>query len=464
MKKSFNHTLVLLGVLVGLLAWYVFYEKKFKPAQDEKESQAKVLIPTPFASVQELQVSQKDGDKYRELRFKKAGTDWNIISPVEDLAEPGAVSGMVTTLTSTKYERIVEEKPTDLEAFGLKQPKLKLSARVDSNTAPEEVWVGNDTPDGIGVYAKVATKDTVYKVPSVLRTTFDKPIADYRNKKVLGISRADVSELEIRNTSESFTLKKDPSDNWLLTRDGIPAASLEVNKTLNAAIDLQATGFASDKPGKDLSQWGLSTGGVSVLFKKKDGQSLLLLGKVKDKFYAKRSDKEVVYEISKDLFEKVGRPSKEYRDLKLAMFNRFEVKKIRVEHPPESFELVKENADWKIANDAAAKVDTAKVDDFLTRLQDARVSAFLSPNDKVKQPSLTVTLTERKGGNESETVTLSVAKPVSGKSIATRKGFDKGLSITEADFKKINAFKQEFLAAEPAKDAKAEDKANKPKE
>jgi hypothetical protein len=449
MKKSVNTTTLLLILLIGLAAWYQFYEKSYRPSSRDKEEQSKLLLSIANSSVQELSVQQQKDGKYTQFRFKRAGSDWNIVEPIEDLAEAGAVSGMVTTLTAAKQERVVEENPADLELFGLKTPKLKLTIKKDSTSPAEELWVGNDLSVGSGVYVKVDGKPAVYKASASLRTTFDKPIDDYRNKKILSVSRAEVTEVEVRTSAESFTLKKGEADDWTLTREGIPAATAEVNKLLNAAIEVQATGFAAEKGSNQLARFGLSPASATLLLKKRDGQSLLLLGKVKDKFYAKRGDKEVVYEVAKDLLEKAQRPSKDYRDLKLVQFNRFETSKLTIEHPPESFELRKEGTEWKLASDAAVKIDTAKVDDYLTRLQDARIDSFLTPKDKPSKPAFVLRLHEKKSSGEIESVVLKFAKPNGLTAVGDRKGLDKSISIKETEFKKINAFKQEFLASAP---------------
>lgn len=453
MKKSFHSTLILLAVFAGLVTWYLVYEKKIKPAQTEKEENAKVLLSMDRDAVQELTIQQRQGDeksdKYRTLRFKKAGADWNIVEPLQDAAELGAASGLVSTLVSVKQDRVVDEKPASLEPFGLAHPKLKISARKDSSSPPVEIWVGNDTPTGSSVYAKVVGSDAVYRAPQTLRTSFDKDVTEYRNKKILSLSRTDVKEMEVRLGGQSFVLQRvDGSEKWTLARERLPANDTEVNKTLNTVLDMRATAFAHDKA-TDLAKWGLAPAAVTLTFKKADGQALVSFGKVKDKFFAKRGDTSVVYEIPKDVYEKVSRPATDYRDMKVANFNRFDVKRVKVEHGPDSYELVKETAEWKLASDPNARIDTSKVDDYLSRLQDAKVAGYTGADRKPKNPDLVIHLFEKKGDKESETVTLKIAKPAGKQpAVGSREGLDSAFTLDEPEFKKLNAFKQEFLANE----------------
>ncbi len=456
MKKSFHSTLILLAVFAGLLGWYFLYEQKIRPEQSKKEEDAKVLMATPRDAVQELLLSQREGDEssknYRIFEFKKSGSDWNIVKPIQDTGEAAAIAAMVTIATTTKQDRIVDEKPAKLEPYGLANPKIKVSVKKDSQSPAEELWVGNDTPVGSSVYVKIAGKDTVFRGPSLLRTTFEKDLSEYRNKKIMPLSRADVSEVEIQNASGSFVLKLSQEGKWLLSRDGLPAADLEVNKTLNAVLDMQATSFASEKGDKELAKWGLNSPDVTLTFTKKDAKHLLQLSKVKDKYYAKRGDKAVVYEIGKDVFEKATRKSNEYQDLRLLTFNRFDIKRIKVEHGPQSYELAKEGTQWALSGDNSSKIDNEKVEDYLSRLQDTKLSGFLSQKDKPKTVDLIVRFFEKKDAKETEIATLKIAKSNSKQAIAERNGLDRAFTIGETEFKKINAFKQEFIAVSEKKE------------
>lgn len=445
MKKSFNSTLALLGVFAVLLAWYLLYEKKYKPSQTEKEEQAKTLLTTARDAIQWLTIDQLQGDpkagKYRTIQLKKSGTEWHLTAPVEDLADTGAINGLITTAASTKHERIVDEKPADLEPYGLKTPKVKVTVRTDKDKPGEVLLIGSDTPTGSSVYAKIDGKDTVYRVPLTVRSSFDKDPSEYRNKRVMNLSRSDITEAEIKTPSDAFVLKKTDGEQWTLVREAIPAADAEVNKTLNAVLEMLATSFPTEKGSAAMGKYGLAPAGVTFDFKKKDGTARVQLGKVGEKYYAKRGDKDVIFEINKDVYEKAARPSKDYRDLKLAQFNRFEVKRFKIEHGPESFELAKEASGWKLVSDATAEVETPKVEDYLSRLQDAKVASFNKGAAKPKAET-TIHIFEMKNGKEVETVTLRFAK---GGLAGERAGLDIPFSLTAEQFKKINAFKQEFL-------------------
>ena len=56
MRKSFNTTFILAGVLILVAAWYGFYEKKYKIQSSEKEENNKKLVRLESDQIQEMTV------------------------------------------------------------------------------------------------------------------------------------------------------------------------------------------------------------------------------------------------------------------------------------------------------------------------------------------------------------------------------------------------------------------------
>ncbi len=458
MKKSFNSTFALLGLLAVLLGWYLIYERSYRPAAEKKEESSKILISTPREAIQELILEKRQGDenstKYSTVHLKKTGSDWTLIAPVEDAADTSVVNGMINAAAFAKHERVVDEKPATLKPYGLENPFLKIHIKKDGSSPAELVLVGNNVPVGSGVYVKIAGKETVYRGAIAIRTSFDKEASEYRNKKVLPFTRNDVDEVEIKSSKHSFILRRSEKNGWMLSREGVPASESEVNKLVNGLTDLQAVGFASENGTATLGKFGLSPAEWTFTFTHKTGKTLLLVGHQGEKYYVKRGDKPVVYEVAKTSLDSAKRDAKSYHDRKLAHFNRFDVKRFRIEHGPESFELFKEGSEWKSVSDPKAQIETAKVEDYLSRLQDTKLGEYRKGATQLPKTDLAIHIFEKKGNEpEAETVTLAFSK--SGEKVTgVRKGLDMPFSIDVAEFRKANAFRQEFLLTPPPPAAK----------
>jgi hypothetical protein len=464
MKRSFTTTLVLLVVCAGLIAWYAIYEKKIKKTNSDAEEKAKQLVSLDKDQIQELAIRwiknppDKEGPpnapppEIITVKLQKTGTDWNLVEPVKDSADNSSVVSMLSTLTTTKQERVIEEKPKDLEIYGLKPPIITVTFKKDASAPTQELYLGKKTPTGFSAYAKSSSGQTVYRVPQSMLNAFEKDAKTLRNKNVLSVSRFEVGELEIHLAKEDVLLKKDEKDNWTLTRDNFPADVSEVNNTLNAIVDLKATDFASED-GSNLEKYGLSSPLAKiVLTRSKDKSRVsLALGKSKDKVYVKRDDKPIVYEVDKGILDKVIRPSAVYRNKELATFNRFDVKRIKLEKGKESLELVKVDSGWTLAGDPKGKIDGAKVDSLLTEAQDTKIVDYLpakTPSSKFSQPPLVLRIFETKDKTETEKVTLTFAKAVNHKVAVQRAAFPVPFEINEDDFKKMLLTKEELLKVE----------------
>lgn len=445
-------------VLAVLLGWYFVYEKSLKKKQTESEEKTKQLVLLEKDQIQELILQKKTSGDGKEpwdtFRLKKAGTDWNLTEPLQDQADSSAVNSMLSTLTSTKQERVVDGTPKDLDAYGLKTPFLKIAVKKDSNAAAEEIWIGSDTPVGYSTYAKTASQEPVYRISRGLKTGFDKTLKDLRNKNIVSFGRFDIAEVEIQNLKENFTLKKGDKDEWQLTRENLPASSTEVNKTLNAIVELKAKEFASESD-TTLKDFGLNppAAKISVTQQKDKTRTGIWVGKVKDKVYAKREDKKLVYEVDKDILEKVERPSKEYRNMELANFNRFDIKRIKLERGKEILELLKEDSGWAVPTEPQIKIDENKVDGLLTKIQDTKIQQYLSGKTVgMKDPPLTIRLFEKKDNTENEKLVFNFGKASAVQVTVERSGLQIPFAIGVEDFKRINLTKQDFVKKEePAK-------------
>jgi len=459
MKRSFVTTLALTVVFAALVAWYFIYEKKMKVQQTASEEKLKQVVSFKSDEIGEITLERPpkeatDGKSAavapQITKLKKTGSDWSLLEPVQDSADNGTISTMLSTLTSTKQERVVEEKPTDLTQYGLDKPKLKIEVKKDANSAPESVWIGRDTPVGSSTYAKTGASEAVYKISNSLRQSWDQEVKGLRSKNVWTINRADVSEIEVQNAKGSFILKKGDKDQWALARENLPADNSETNRTLNSLVDLKATDFVSED-GKDAANFGLGkpTARVFLAVAKDKPRLEIAFGKAKDKFYAKRSDRPIIYQVDKDTVEKMERPATAYRGTEIAIFNRFEVKRLKWEHGKETLELLKEDKGWTLPAEPTVLIDNAKVDAFLTKLQDTKISKYADgKKGGIANPELTLRAFEKADAGENERVVLSFGKKQGNLVPVSRKGLEIPFFIRDEDYKGLNPSRQDLLKVE----------------
>jgi len=146
MKKNFIATLVLLGVFAVLCAWFVLYEKDIKIKHTQAEENTKRFVSFAKDDIQELVLTiQKEGEP-QTIHIQRMDDKWTITEPVEDLADNVIMDSMLTALTNAKRERTVDDNPSDLEPYGLKNPTIIIKAIKDSTTPAVEIALGGRDP------------------------------------------------------------------------------------------------------------------------------------------------------------------------------------------------------------------------------------------------------------------------------------------------------------------------------
>lgn len=463
MKKTFTSTLIMLGLLVGLSAWYVLYEQQYRPKQKEVEDGDKKLISLSSDQITEIKIEKLknppvDGtstpttpSQYEVIEIKRTGKEWSIVAPVQTLGDSIAINSLVSAACDAKQERIVEDNAKDLTAYGLQNPVLKISLKKEANSPTQELWLGNNTPVAYSLYAKISGSTKVFKTSRSLNSSLDKDLFALRDKNVLALNRSEIIEVEIENPKENIVLTKDSSstkDNWILSRENMPADSLEWNKTLMSLVDLKATKIASEKA-TQLADFGLSRPLAKVIFTLNDKKrQTLLVGKSKGALFAQREGLETIFEIDKTIEEKLSVPSVQYRDKHLAKFDRYSISKIKLETSKESWEVKKSEGDkWNFGDDQNSVIDNTQIDSLLTRLQDIQINKFSarSSNSATSNAFLKISLFEKNNNVDKEVVQVNLSKKVGNQIQGTRSGLTAAFEISKEDFDKLNISKQSLL-------------------
>jgi len=448
MKKSVRATLVFGTIFCALLIWYLFYEQKYRPQKKEKEEKAKNLISFLSEEIKELEIEWSK-EKGQKIKIKKFGENWRILEPFEDESDNSTIKSMISTLTNTKVERTVEDEAKNLTVYGLDAPTIKIKIKTEDKES--KILLGKDTPVGYNSYLQIEGSKKVVIVSKSLKNTFDKKISDLRNKKILSLAQHEVNEVEINTPKENIVFKKEKNDTWLLAKTNIPVDSTKWNNTFNAIMDLKATNFIDGKE-KNLASFGLLNPFAKIYISdtKKKKKEVLLLGKTKEKYYAKASEKKVIYEINKDLFDKILKPSTDYQSKKIARFDRFSVKKIKLERSNEPLMFEKKNSDWIIPTEPNLKINPSKVEDFLTALQDTKVDKFLNYDKEIKSSDLIIQLFEK----DKEIFTISL-KQDGQKYLGKNSNYPVSFLLSKTEFEKLNAPKNKFVEKEEKKENKA---------
>jgi hypothetical protein len=208
--RGVRSTLILLAVLAGLLGYIYFVESR-KPGSSGGEEAKPKVFAVAADKIAELSVKPATGDA---TVLRKADGQWKIVQPVESAADEGEVSGITSNLASLEIQRVVDEAPGDLKQYGLAQPRVDIGFKAAGETREHHLLVGEKTPAGGELYAKLPNEKKVFLISGYLDTSLNKSTFDLRDKSVMKFDRNKVDSvvLDPGDSSKAVQLAKAGDD------------------------------------------------------------------------------------------------------------------------------------------------------------------------------------------------------------------------------------------------------------
>src|SRR5580658_3842845 len=177
-----------LAVLGGAVWWS---NKKQASASKSPTDTTTKLLSIPDDQFQEIRIKKQSG--VQDLRRENG--KWRLTEPKELPADQDTAGSLVSSLSNLNADAVIEAKASDLTAYGLADPALDVQIkRKDGKT--DELLIGDDTPTGSGVYAKVANDPRVVTIGSFVKTSVDKSANDLRDKRLLNFDADKLTRVE----------------------------------------------------------------------------------------------------------------------------------------------------------------------------------------------------------------------------------------------------------------------------
>lgn len=231
----------------------------------------------------------------REIEFGKSGGDWQILKPQPLRADNFTVGDLVRAARTAEMTAVLSEEESSSYSF---QRPLAVVEIVDDSGTHELTAAG----DGDTWYAKSSDQKGVYEVSSTLAESFDKPVSDFRNKKIFDFGFADPAAIEVRAGSNRAVIARE-DDKWLLRSDGDRELEGEkVQTLLDGLRNLAAVEFPSDNAA-DQARYGLDKPAIEaqVTLSGDDAEpeKAIVSPLEKERVYAARVGEPSTYEVEK---------------------------------------------------------------------------------------------------------------------------------------------------------------------
>jgi Domain of unknown function (DUF4340) len=379
---------VLLLGLVGAL----YFSNKQKAAEAAKPpaDQPPRIVSLTEADISKIVLKKKGAD---DTVLEKTNGKWQITAPKPYPADQDAAQQLVTSADSITADRVVEDKASNVSAYGLNSPSFELDISL-KNGKTTRVKLGDDTPTNSGFYAMLEGDPRLFTVASYVKTGVDKSVNDLRDKRLLTFDQDKLSRVELIAKKQDIEFGRD-KDQWQIVKPKpLRADGLQVDEMLRKLKDAKMDLTLSDEDAKKAAATFASGMPIAtVKLTDPSGTQQIEIRKNKDDYYAKSSVVPGVFKVMAELGAGVDKSLDDFRNKKLFDFGFNDPGKITMHADGKTYDFQKGGDDW-FSN--GKKMDSTSVQSFLDKLRDLSASKFIDTGT-LGTPAIDITVVSNNG-------------------------------------------------------------------
>ena len=222
---------------------------------------------------------------HSDIEFGKNNQgDWEILKPQPYRADSFQVEELLRKLTDAKMDLSgnTEDAKKAAGAFASGHPVATVKVTDASGTQTLDLRKAKDD-----YYAKSSVVKGIYKVSSDLGKEVEKPLDDFRNKKIFDFGFSDPTKIEVQQGSNGKTLTRSGTD-WKMNGQTMDPGTVQA--FIDKLRDLSAAKFVTS---------GFTTPALSVAITSNDGKRFekAEFAKTADGYIARRESEPALYQL-----------------------------------------------------------------------------------------------------------------------------------------------------------------------
>jgi len=365
-------TLIIAVGILAVLGGAVYYTKENPPSSGEDRPK---IVSVEKDQIQELTIARPGKDTITVQR----GEDdkWNFGPPLTIPADSSSIGFMTDTAASLEADRVVEENVTDWKPYGLDEPSLTLEVKLKDSKS-HRVLFGRETPTGSSLYARLDGDPRLFTVYSYSKSSFEKEVFDLRDKKLLKLDGDKISRVALNAAGRSIEFGKSGETSWqILKPQPLRADNFTVGDLARAVQNAEMAAVVPEgEPAAPKIDFAKPYATVEAV--DEAGAHTLTLAKEGEKYYARSSDLEGVYEVSSTLAESLNKKLEDFRNKKLFDFGFGEVSRLQVRDGETRVTVEKKDDKWLLTSEAGRELASEKVQTLIDSLRNLSATSFAS--------------------------------------------------------------------------------------
>ena len=386
--------------LLGGLLWWSNKAEKAKEGQPAKDAPPKI-VQIPEDQIRQIEIARKDGEA--TVIRKNASNKWEMTAPQPLSVDQEAASSVASALASLNSDRLIEEKAADLTQYGLGAPAVAVTVtKKDGKT--EKLLLGDDTPTGGSVFAKLASDPRIFTVATFNKSSLDKTGKDLRDKRLMTFDSDKLVRVELSAKTPGLEFGKNNQNEWQIVKPRpLRADSLQIEEVIRKLKDAKMDTSVS---GEDAKKAVAAFGGAKLVATAKatdaSGTQQLEVRKGADnKYYARSSVVEGTHTVGADLGDALDKGLDDFRNKKLFDFGFSDPTKVEINRGGKLAAYQKSGEKWMAGQ---KQMDSASVQALIDKLRDLASIKFLDQGFTTAVFEATVTSND---GKRTEKVSVS---------------------------------------------------------
>jgi hypothetical protein len=220
-----------------------------------------------------------------DIEFGKNNqNDWQILKPQPYRADNFQVEELLRKLTDAKMDLSGSAEDVKKTDAAYASGKPVGDAKVSDAAGTQTLDVRKNKDD---YYAKSSVVTGIYKIPADLGKELEKPLDDFRNKKIFDFGFSDPTKLEIQQGTTNKTYMRSGTD-WKLNGQTIDSGKIQA--LIDKFRDLSAAKFVTT---------GFTTPALTVTVTSNDGKRVekVAFAKTGDGYVAQRANEPALYQL-----------------------------------------------------------------------------------------------------------------------------------------------------------------------
>jgi Domain of unknown function (DUF4340) len=389
-----NSGLIIAALVLAALTGALYWSNHHPPS--DNTTKASLDTPPKILSLKQEDISKiairKKGGEELDLAKGDAGK-WQITAPKPLGADQEGVSSLLSSVSSLNADRLVDDKAVDLNPYGLAQPSLELDVTTKDGK-PQKLFLGDDTPAGSAVFAKLDGDPRVFTIANYNKTAIDKTTNDLRDKRLLTVDFDKLSQIDLATKKQDIEFGRNKQEWQIVKPKPLRADNFQIEEIVRKLREARMDTSTTDADTKKAAP-AFASGSQVATAKVTDTASTqeLQIRKSKDDYYAKSTAVPGIYKVSSDLGKELDKNLDDFRNKKLFDFGYDDPSKVEIHDGAKAYFLTKGGQDWWSAD--SKKMESSSVQALVDKIRQLSASKFVDSG--FTSPALEVTVTSNEG-------------------------------------------------------------------